>query len=199
MATNADGSYKLDDDGVAKRVAAITSGNSDLMKAARTQGLQQSQRRGLGNSSMAIGAAELSALNAATPIASQEASQVAQRNITGMGITADAEKTRAALAAEQQKAILSSVTDLTGQRFNAISNTLNNDKIPAGTRSAVQSSIDGQYNQALDYLQNIYGVSLAPPAAQVRQQVAPSTNVALTPQQIAAIQKFGGSGLGIGL
>lgn len=174
MATNANGQWVNEDDGVASRVAAITSGNSDLMKAARTQGLQQSQRRGLGNSSMAIGAAELSALNAATPIASQEASQVAQRNITGMGITADADKTRAALAAEQQKSILASVTDLTGQRFNAISNTLNNDKIPAATRSAVQSSIDGQYNQALDYLQNIYGVSLSPQ----QQTPAPTSSVA---------------------
>lgn len=187
MALNADGSYKLEDDGVASRVAAISSGNSEIMKAARTQGLQSMQRRGLGNSSMAIGAAHGAALNAAVPIASQEASQVAQRNITGLGITADAEKTRAALAAEQQKAILASVTDLTGQRFNAISNTLSNDKIPAATRSAVQSSINAQYQQAIDQLQNIYGVSLSAPAS----VPAPATGT-LTPAQAAALNAAGG-------
>ena len=188
MAYDANGKWSMEDDGVASRVAAISSGNSDLMKAARTQGLQSMQRRGLGNSSMAIGAAQGAALNAATPIASQEASQIAQKNLTRMGADADMEKTRAALAADQQKAILSSVTDLTGQRFNALSNTLSNDKIPATTRSAVQSSINAQYQQAIDQLQNLYGISLSRPATQ------PSTPSAgsLTPAQIAAIQANGG-------
>lgn len=188
MAYDASGKWQVENDGVASRVAAITSGNSDLMKAARTQGLQQSQRRGLGNSSMAVGAAELSALNAATPIASQEASQIAQKNQTQMGIDAEWQKTQAAIASDQQKAILGSITDLTANRFNALSNTLNNDKIPGATRAAVQSSIDGQYNQALDYLQNIYGVSVRAP-----QTATAQTNVGgLTPAQIAAIQASGG-------
>ena len=121
MAYDASGKWQAENEGVASRVAAITSGNSDLMKAARTQGLQQAQRRGLGNSSMAVGAAELSALNAATPIASQEAQQIAQKNQAQMGIDADWQKTQAAIASDQQKAILGSVTDLTANRFNAIS------------------------------------------------------------------------------
>lgn len=188
MAYDASGKWSMEDDGVASRVAAISSGNSDLMKAARTQGLQSMQRRGLGNSSMAVGAAQGAALNAAVPIASQEASQIAQKNLTRMGADADMEKTRAALAAEQQKAILSSVTDLTGQRFNAMSNTLANDKIPAGTRSAVQSSINAQYQQAIDQLQNLYGISLSSPT----QAVAAPTTGTLTPAQIAALNATGG-------
>lgn len=246
MATNADGTYKIEDDSVASRVAAITSGNSDLMKLARTQGMQSANRRGLGNSTMAVGAAQSATLNAAVPIASQEASQVAQRNLAGMNsvaeearlmrsldsemsrtrlgldaeasrqqaaiaaeserlgrsldaessrldrsLAADAEKLKAQIAAEQQRAMLSSVTDLTGQRFNAISNTLANDKIPSGTRAAVQSSIDGQYNQALDYLQNLYGVSLSPAAA-----TTATSGTTLTPAQIIAAQR---AGLGVGL
>lgn len=247
MATNPDGTYKLDDDSVASRVAKITSGNSDLMKVARTQGMQAMQRRGLGNSSMAVGAAEMSALNAAVPIASQEASQIAQRNVTGMGIladdarttktlnadmertklgldseaerqrvditaqdarlgrqldadmnrlntsnTAEVERARMQIAAEQQRAMLSGVTDITSNRFNALSNTLQNDKIPAGTRAAVQSSIDAQYQQAMDQIQNIYGVNIqarpqAAPAAQ-----APAWGYSLTPAQLAAIESSRG-------
>jgi hypothetical protein len=266
MATNADGSYKLDDDGVASRVAKITSGGSDLMKMARTQGLQATQRRGLGNSSMAVGAAEMAALNAAVPIASQEASQVAQRNVTGMGLAAEdarltrtigaddnrltrqidadmertrlgldseaerqrvaigaedtrlgrqidadmsrlnvaneaeVERARMAIAADQQRAMLSGVTDITSNRFNALSNTLQNDKIPAATRAAVQASIDGQYQQAMDQIQNIYGVNIQARQQAMPTQQAPVGNVTLTPAQIEAI--YGGpaftrGGLGI--
>lgn len=195
MAYDASGKWNFESDDVASRVAAITAGNSDLMKAARTQGLQASQRRGLGNSSMAVGAAELSALNAATPIASQEASQISQKNLQRMGIDADEARTKATIAADQQRAMLASVTDLTGQRFNALSNTLNNDKIPAGTRSAVESSINAQYQQAIDQIQNLYGVSLAPRATQTTAP-AQNTGVNLTPQQLLALQR---SGLGFAL
>lgn len=201
MAVDANGNYVLEDDSVANRVAKITSGGSDMMKMARTQGMQAANRRGLGNSTMAIGAAEASALNAAVPIASQEASQVAQRNIAGLGeagtnnrltrtIDADAERARMTIAADAQKSMLSGVTDLTGNRFTAISNTLQNDKIPAATRAAVQSSIDGQYNQALDYIQNIYGASISNPVQQ--QAVAPA---GLTAAQAAALQTARSGGL----
>ena len=203
MAVDANGNYVLEDDSVANRVAKITSGNSDIMKAARTQGLQQVNRRGLGNSTMAINAAEAAALGAAVPIASQEASQVAQRNIAGLGeagtnnrltrtIDADAERARMQIAADSQRTLAAGVTDLTGQRFNAISNTLQNDKIPAAARSAVQTSIDGQYQQAMDQIQTIYGVSIAP--RQQTQQAVPAQTVALTPAQLAAMQTGGGLG-----
>ena len=150
------------DDGVASRVAAITSGNSDLMKLARTQGIQSANRRGLGNSSMAV---QAGVLNAATPIASQDAQAAASWQTNEANLAADWQKTQAALAADQQKTMASALTDLTSQRFNALSNTLNNAEIPSATRAAVQSSINDQYTQGLDYLQKLYGVSFVPTAA----------------------------------
>ena len=150
------------DDGVASRVAAITSGNSDLMKLARTQGIQSANRRGLGNSSMA---GQTAVLNAATPIASQDAQAAASWQTNEANLAADWQKTQAALAADQQKTMASALTDLTSQRFNALSNTLNNAEIPSATRAAVQSSINDQYTQGLDYLQKLYGVSFVPTAA----------------------------------
>lgn len=161
MAYNSDGSWKVEDAGVASRVAAITSGSTPLMKQARTEGAQALNRRGLGNSSMAIGAAQGAAYNAAIPIASQEASQINQTNLTEMGNQADWRKTQAALAGDAQKSLTASITDLTGARYNAMANTLNNDKIPASARDSVISSINSQNQQALNFLQNIYGVNFA--------------------------------------
>lgn len=84
MAYDSAGKWNYEDDSVASRVAAITSGGSPLMKQAATTGMQVANRRGLGNSSMAAGAAQQSVIAAATPIASQESQQVAQKNALEM-------------------------------------------------------------------------------------------------------------------
>ena len=69
------------DDDVEKALTKVMSQNSALMKQARTQGLQSAQQVGLGQSTMGIQAAQAAALNAAMPIASQQAQQAHQKNI----------------------------------------------------------------------------------------------------------------------
>jgi hypothetical protein len=165
MAYAADGTWKMDNTGVADRVAAITSGSSDLMKLARTQGMQSANRRGLGNSTMGIEAAQTSALGAAVPIAQADTQFAVQQNLGKMSGDFDASKTRAVLAGDAQKSLTDAVTSLTGQRYGALSNTLVNDKIPADARNSVISSINAQQQQALDMLSRIYGVSIQPTAA----------------------------------
>ena len=162
MAYAADGTWKMDNTGVADRVAAITAGNSELMKLARTQGIQSANRRGLGNSTMGIEAAQTSALGAAVPIAQADTQFAVQQNLGKMSGDFDASKTRAVIAADQQKSLTDAITSLTGQRYNALSNTLVNDKIGADARNAVVSSINAQQQQALDMLSRIYGVSFQP-------------------------------------
>lgn len=68
------------DDDVEKILTGIMQKQSPLMKQARTQGLQQAQTAGLGQSTMGIQAAQSAAYNAAMPIASQQASQASQAN-----------------------------------------------------------------------------------------------------------------------
>ena len=75
------GVWQNEDSSVSGRVAAITAQDSDLMKQARTAGMQSANRRGMLNSSMGIGAGISATLNAATPIASQEAQQANQNNL----------------------------------------------------------------------------------------------------------------------
>lgn len=65
--------------GAAGRVAQITSSGSPLMQLAQTRGLEQANRSGLRNSSMAVGAAQKSVIDAATPLATTDASLYEQR------------------------------------------------------------------------------------------------------------------------
>lgn len=64
---------------VADRVGQITSKSSPLMKRAKTQGMQQAGRRGLGNSTMGIQAAQAAVIDAATPMAQTDAQLDNQR------------------------------------------------------------------------------------------------------------------------
>ena len=68
------------DDSVVNKLNTITAGDSPLMQAARTEGLKVANRRGLLNSSIAAGATQTAMLQAALPIAQQEAAQDFQRN-----------------------------------------------------------------------------------------------------------------------
>jgi hypothetical protein len=70
-----------EDDDVVNQMNKITSQDSDYMKLARTSGLQTANKRGLLNSSIAAGASQAEALKAAAPLAGQNASQMAARNL----------------------------------------------------------------------------------------------------------------------
>lgn len=67
-------------DSVAKRVVDLTGSDSPLMQAAKTEGLKIANSRGLLNSSLAAGATQRAMLDAALPIASQDASQAYGKN-----------------------------------------------------------------------------------------------------------------------
>jgi hypothetical protein len=70
---------------VASRVDEITATDSPTMRAARTRAQQQANARGMGNSSIAIGAGELAAIQSALPMASQDSSEANARRLSRMG------------------------------------------------------------------------------------------------------------------
>ena len=67
-------------DSVVSHLNKITSQDSPLMQAARTEGLKVANSRGLLNSSMAAGATQDAMLRYAVPLASQDASQANAQN-----------------------------------------------------------------------------------------------------------------------
>jgi len=72
------------DDSAASNVNKIIAADSPLMKQAAAAGYAGANRRGLLNSSIAVGAAQGEVLKAATPLATTDAGINAQKNLTGM-------------------------------------------------------------------------------------------------------------------
>jgi hypothetical protein len=73
------------DDSVINAVNKVTSQDSPLMQAARTEGLKTANARGLLNSSIAAGTSQDAMMRYAVPIGSQDASQNFQRNQNARG------------------------------------------------------------------------------------------------------------------
>ena len=85
MPYNAQGLWEPEDDAVSTKLTGLLSKDNPVITQARTAGLAFANRRGLANSSMAAQATEAAAYGAAVPIASQEASQIAAKNLSAQG------------------------------------------------------------------------------------------------------------------
>ena len=182
MAFNDKGEWDFEDDSVAKRIASITSSSSPLMRKAATAGMQSASRRGLGNSSMAVGAAQGAVIDAAAPIAGQEAGQIHAMNMGRLGRDQQVKTIGMEAAIRDRETMANVMATLQANRYNALSNTLQNDQIPASARSAVQKSIEDQYASAMAYLQNLYGVSVSTvPPRQTPPTQQPVTPAPVTP------------------
>jgi len=145
---------------IAARIAEITGKDSALMRQARTEGMKQANRRGLINSSIGIGAAQSEALKVASPIASQEAQDRAQRDINASQIAAQRELTTAQLASQERNNQADNFSTQMANYQQALSNTLANDKISSSARAAVQQSLRDQLNYGLAWMQKLYGVTI---------------------------------------
>lgn len=80
MPWDAQGRWIPEDDTVSTRLTGLLASDSKYIATARAAGMRTANKRGLLNTSIAAGAAENSAIAAAAPIASQDASQIAQKN-----------------------------------------------------------------------------------------------------------------------
>lgn len=80
MPFDATGKWIPEDDSVTNKLTGLMDTDSKYLTQARAAGTRTANRRGLMNSSIAAGSSEAAAIAAAAPIASQEASQIAQKN-----------------------------------------------------------------------------------------------------------------------
>lgn len=141
------------------RVAKLTSTDSAFGRAAAAQGQAGVNRRGLVNSTMGIGSGIDASIKSALPIASQESQQEYGHNYTYMQ---NAQNDKA--IAYQDRALAETTRDNAAKNMltanntyvSGISNTLANDKIPGGTRSAVQSDFAAQYTKNIEAIKGLY-------------------------------------------
>lgn len=80
------GEYKEEESSVSTRMTGLLKKDNPYMQAAATRGKKVANRRGLLNSTMGVQATEAARIDAALPIASQDAAQTHTRNIQGRNI-----------------------------------------------------------------------------------------------------------------
>lgn len=80
------GEYKPEDSSVETKMTGLLSRDNEYMKRAAARGKSAANRRGLLNSTMGVQAVEAARIDAAMPIATQDAAQAHERNIQGRNI-----------------------------------------------------------------------------------------------------------------
>ena len=93
---------KSDPTKVATQLSDITRQGSPLMQQAKTDALKLANRRGLVNSSMAVGASQDAALRTALPIAQQDANSALQERLQGREIASTEGMQQKQIAASQE-------------------------------------------------------------------------------------------------
>jgi len=159
--------YENDD--VVDQMNRITSTDSDYMKLARTAGLQTANKRGLLNSSIASGASEAEALKAAAPLAGQNASQMAQRNLARIQGYFDKEKQQAQFGheTEMQATELSSVEQRAADEIKA---RLDMQGIDIGAQAELQ-------NKALAHARELADLNIAADSERLGRQLTSAEKI----------------------
>lgn len=145
-----------DNQTVEGRIKGLIDANSPLMQQAATTGLQNSNARGLANSSMSVGASQAEVLKAATPIATADANihaNAAQFNaidpnkqlaitssekLAGMNIAADMDKLTTELASRKDL----SNADIAARKDQLVTEIISREKLSEADRTAVAARLD---------------------------------------------------------
>lgn len=144
----------------AELLGEYTSQESPLMRLSATQGLQAANRRGMLNSSMAVGAAQDSMVKNAVPIASQDAQLQADARQKALDrattlTTKDWDLKESARTAASQ--MLVNMEQIYANQFNSI---MANDKLSKGTREAMIQSAQKLRAQQRNFVEQVYDIDL---------------------------------------
>lgn len=186
------------DQTVQGRIASIIDPNSPLMQQAKTQADEQSNARGLINSSMAVTGGQDAMYRAATPIAAADAATYAK----AAGYNADEANQVAAQNATMKNAMTQANLSANTSMFNTTANNASNERVAVNTtesqgRIATMNADSNQRIAALDaanrvqvqQLQNQFQqlTSTSQQASQAfNQYVVASANIQNNPNMDAA-------------
>lgn len=132
-------------DTVQGQLDSMLNSGSPLMKRAETFGKQQANKRGLLNSSMAAGAAQGSMIDAAMPVAQQDASALQDLN-----------KLQASSAANAWGVMANNVTDIVAQGMEGIANINANPDISSADKTKMINQIKSMRDSDINFQQNLY-------------------------------------------
>ncbi|MFA6204465.1 MAG: hypothetical protein WC710_14905 [Gallionella sp.] len=134
-----------DNQTVEGRVKGLIDANSPLMQQAATTGLQQSNARGLANSSMSVGASQAEVMKAAVPIATADANihaNAAQFNAIDpnkqMAIKADMDKFTAEIASRKDL----SQAEIVARKDQLVTEIMSREGLAEKDRAATAARLD---------------------------------------------------------
>lgn len=160
MAYDAQGIWHNEDASVSTKLNGLLSKNNPYMQQATTQGLQFANKRGLLNSSIAAGAVDTSRIGAALPIASQDASQTSQANLTQTGINSNEKIAGMNIASNDREKSEAAATAAEQTYAQLLANVTGNANIPADYRDKLLTHISTLRDNYYNVLQQLYGINL---------------------------------------
>lgn len=134
---------------VSDRITDLLKTDSPYMQQAETQAKQQANRRGLLNSSIAVQAGQAARINAAFPIASQDAGIELENRIASMNLAA---------AERQQVGALTAAFE--SSYSNTLASIMSNPEIPAEERQRYMDHAARIRDSNLNLLEQFYGINL---------------------------------------
>ncbi|MCL7941225.1 hypothetical protein M8009_13105 [Halomonas sp. ATCH28] len=132
-------------DSVQGQMQGLMSQDNNLMKQARTSGLQKANQRGLLNSSMAVGASQDAMIRNAMPMAQQDA-----------GALQDLNKLQASSAANAWGVMANNVTDIVAQGMEGIANIQANPDIKEADKTKMIEQITEMRDTDIGFQQDLY-------------------------------------------
>lgn len=171
----ATGMWKPEDDSVSTRVTGLLKADSPYLKQARTDAAKTANRRGLLNSSIAAGAGTDAAIRSSLPIASQEAQQIADKNLSAQGFNqntalqaqdiASREKiaTQNIASSEREKSI-SAIAALENSYTEAFRTIAQNPDLNSEARNQYLDHLGAQRDANFNLVEQVYGIDLEWPS-----------------------------------
>jgi hypothetical protein len=161
MAFDAQGNWKMESDDVeSKLTGGLLSPDNPLMKQAEFAGKSYSASRGLINSSIGAQAGQEAAYKVALPIASQDASQTSQKNLTQMGIAGQKNIATMNVAAGDRQNLAAAQASVEQSYSNLYNSIMSNTALSAAQRTAQLTHINAIRDSNYGLIEQIYSTDL---------------------------------------
>lgn len=160
MAYDSNGKWNFENDSVSNQMTGLMQKDNPFMQQARTQGAQASNKRGLLNSSMGVQSGQVAALQAALPMASQDAKQIADKNMMQTDVRSKEDIAMMNVAAHDREKSMAGVANAENAYASMFSQIGNNQDLPADVRDTYLAHIGAIRDSSLNMVEQMYGIDL---------------------------------------
>jgi hypothetical protein len=150
----------LKDATVQGQMQGMLTADNPLLKQAQFRGASKANSRGLLNSSIGVQAGENEYYNTVLPMASQDASQASQENLTRLGIASQEKIAGMNVGSADRQNVAAALASAANSYANLYQSVLNNPNIPADTRDKELEHIKAVLDANYGLVEQVYQVDL---------------------------------------